>query len=80
MLSGAKYKITSKIITSEKGKVRVWGIIGYEITHDNKMIKLHLDDISDNYEFTENLVNILNCNDVSLVHLQDIVEDFLLTY
>lgn len=78
---GANYKITSQTVNSERGPIKVWGILGYENSSLNHKIKrIHLDDISDDYTFTENLINVLKNNNVSLVHMQDIVEDFLITY
>jgi hypothetical protein len=65
------YKINKQTITLEKEQVTVFGIESEEISVNN---------ISTDYDSLERLVMQLNKGDVSIDHIFDIIEDFIIDY
>ena len=68
-----KYRITSDFIEIEGDTYKTYGI---EYETENKVI-CGIKDITLNYSDIKSLCNLLNRNNVSIVHFFDIIEDFM---
>ncbi|HHZ06553.1 MAG TPA: hypothetical protein GX401_07200 [Clostridiales bacterium] len=75
------YELTSKVkAIGEESNVRVWGILGLcsEPMHSNIIHMIHFEDVSDCCGVAVNIIELLRENNVCLVQMEEIIEDYLI--
>lgn len=70
------YTIISTICWVEDfGNIQTYGIKYHSLNEDDEVCII--ENISTDFNFISNLVDLLNTQEVSLIHLYDVIEDFL---
>ncbi|GHU81198.1 hypothetical protein AGMMS50284_0210 [Clostridia bacterium] len=75
------YELTSKIVNIKyNGMIRIWGILGYccDAISNNVIQMVHFEDVSDSCDATVKIIKALRKYQVSLDHMEAIIEDFLI--
>ena len=77
-MTGVTYEVTEELYNFD-GQSRVsYGIIAYSYAEDNSVSTItSIHDITPNKKAIEKLVDDCNRLDLSVIHLCDVVEDFL---
>lgn len=66
------------LLCKEKVKIEGHTVFTYGIkAYDNGVMIKHISDVSLNYHAVKNLVSDLNKYKVDIIHLEDVIEDFI---